>query len=157
MEYVTALSENRSKSHKKWNPFDCLTLKLHSTLALPRPTKHMPKDGRVCFHRGPFAHPVRQQRCTKEPVRPLDGINKDVCGAKLHPTAFLAYCDCWCHLFFCAIYGMNIVIIHGITNYYYLQCLVFRYSEINLLTWLLTHVRYDVHLSMIQLKLKRCT
>ena len=31
----------------------------------------------------------------------LDGINKDMCDAKLHPTAVLAYpvdCDCWCHL-----------------------------------------------------------
>ena len=48
-----------------------------------------------------FADPVKQQRCTTGPVRPLDGINKDVCGAKLHPMAVFAYpvdCDCWCHL-----------------------------------------------------------
>ena len=46
----------------------------------------MAKDGQVYFHRGPFADPVKQQRCTTEPVRPLGGINKEVCGAKLHPT-----------------------------------------------------------------------
>ena len=31
----------------------------------------------------------------------MNGTNKDVCGAKLHPTAVLAYpvdCDCLCHL-----------------------------------------------------------
>ena len=61
----------------------------------------MAKDGQVCFQKGPFANPVKQQRYTTEPVEPLDGINTDVCGAKLRPTAVLAYsvdCDCWCHL-----------------------------------------------------------
>ena len=43
----------------------------------------MAKDGQVCFHRRLFADPVIPQRCTTEPVRPLDGINKDVGGAKL--------------------------------------------------------------------------
>ena len=58
----------------------------------------MARGGQVYFYRGPFADPVKQQRCT---TKPLDGINKDVCGAKLHPTAVLAYpvdCHCWCHL-----------------------------------------------------------
>ena len=35
------------------------------------------------------------------PVELVNGINKDVCGAKLYPTAVLAYavdCDCLCHL-----------------------------------------------------------
>ena len=41
------------------------------------------KYGRVCFHRRPFANPVKPQRCTTEPVNPLDGIIKDVSGAKL--------------------------------------------------------------------------
>ena len=35
------------------------------------------------FTEGFFADPVKPQRCTAEPVRPLDGINKDVGGAKL--------------------------------------------------------------------------
>ena len=43
----------------------------------------MAKDGQVCFHRRLFANPLKPQRCTTEPVRPLDGINKDVNGAKL--------------------------------------------------------------------------
>ena len=70
----------------------------------------MAKDGQVCFHRGPFANPVKQQRYTTEPVGPLDGISKDVCDAKLHPTAVLAYpvdCDCWCHLLDTHCYCMN--------------------------------------------------
>ena len=43
----------------------------------------MAKDGKICFHRRPFANPIKPQRCTTEPVGPLDGINKDVGGAKL--------------------------------------------------------------------------
>ena len=34
-------------------------------------------------------------------MEPVNGINKGVCGAKLQPTAVLAYpvdCDCLCHL-----------------------------------------------------------
>ena len=61
----------------------------------------MAKDNQVCFHRGLFANPVKPQRCTTEPVGPLDGINKDVSGAKLYPMAVLAYpvdCYCLCHL-----------------------------------------------------------
>ena len=42
----------------------------------------MAKDGQVCFHRRIFAT-VKPQRCTTEPVRLLDGINKDVSGATL--------------------------------------------------------------------------
>ena len=38
----------------------------------------MAKDGQACFHRRLFADPVKPQRCTTEPVKPLDSINKDV-------------------------------------------------------------------------------
>ena len=61
----------------------------------------MAKDGQVCFHRRLFADPVKPQRCTTEPVRPLDGINKDVCGAKLLLTTTSVYpvdCTCICPL-----------------------------------------------------------
>ena len=61
----------------------------------------MAKDGQVCFHRGLFADPVKPQRCTTEPVRPLDGINKDVGGAKLLLTPTSVYpvdCTCICPL-----------------------------------------------------------
>ena len=61
----------------------------------------MAKDGQVCFLTGLFADPVNTQTCTTEPVGPLDGIIKDVSGAKLHPTAVQACpvdCDCFCHL-----------------------------------------------------------
>ena len=61
----------------------------------------MAKDGQVCFHRRLFADPVKPQRCTTEPVRPLDGINKDVGGAKLLLTTTSVYpvdCACICPL-----------------------------------------------------------
>ena len=51
----------------------------------------MAKDGQVCFHRRPFANPVKPKRCTTEPVSPLDGINKDVGGAKLLLTTTSVY------------------------------------------------------------------
>ena len=53
------------------------------------------------FHRRPFANPVKPQRCTTEPVRPLDGINKDVGGVKLLLTTTSVYtvdCACICPL-----------------------------------------------------------
>ena len=61
----------------------------------------MAKDGQVCFHRRLSADPVKPQRCTTEPVRPLDGINKDVGGAKLLLTTTSVYpvdCTCICPL-----------------------------------------------------------
>ena len=61
----------------------------------------MAKDGQVCFHRRLFADPVKPQRCTTEPVRPLDGINKDVGGAKLLLMTTSVYpvdCACICPL-----------------------------------------------------------
>ena len=61
----------------------------------------MAKDGQVCFYRRLFADPVKPQRCTTEPVKPLDGINKDVGGAKLLLTTTSVYpvdCTCICHL-----------------------------------------------------------
>ena len=61
----------------------------------------MAEDGQVYFHRRLFADPVKPQRCTTEPVRPLDGINKDVGGAKLLLTTTSVYpvdCTCICPL-----------------------------------------------------------
>ena len=60
----------------------------------------MAKDGQVCFYKGLFANPVKPLRCTTEPVRPLDGINKDVDGAKLLPMTTSVYpVDCaWFYL-----------------------------------------------------------
>ena len=58
----------------------------------------MAKDGQVCFHRRLFADPVKLPRCTTDPVRPLDGINKDVGGAKLLLMATSVYpVDCACY------------------------------------------------------------
>ena len=54
----------------------------------------MAKDGQVCFHRRLFADPVKPQKCTREPVRPLDSINKDVGGAKLLLMTSVYPADC---------------------------------------------------------------
>ena len=61
----------------------------------------MAKDGQVCLHRRLFANAVRPQRCTTEPVRPLDGINNDLGGAKLLLMTTSVYpvdCTCICLL-----------------------------------------------------------
>ena len=61
----------------------------------------MAKDGQVCFHRRLFANPVKSYRYTTEPVRPLDGINKDVGGDKLLLTTTSVHpvdCACFCPL-----------------------------------------------------------
>ena len=68
-------------------------------VTLHRHTKHMGKNGQICFHRGLFVNAVKPQRCTTEPVWPLDDINKDVSGAKLLLTAISVYpvdCACFC-------------------------------------------------------------
>ena len=61
----------------------------------------MAKDGQVYFHRRLFVDPVKPHRCTTEPVRPLDGINKDVGDAKLLLMTASVYpvgCACICPL-----------------------------------------------------------
>ena len=60
-------------------------------------------DSQVCFHKWPFLSlSNREGMCTIGSVEPLNGINKDVCGAKLRePTTVSVYpvdCDCLCHL-----------------------------------------------------------
>ena len=37
-------------------------------------------DGQVCFHRRPFAIPVRSLKCTTGSLGPANGINKDMSG-----------------------------------------------------------------------------
>ena len=55
----------------------------------------MPLDGQVCFHRWLCADHVKIPRYTTEPDRPVNGINKDVSGAKLLPTTVSVYpVDC---------------------------------------------------------------
>ena len=49
------------------------------------------------IHRGLFANPAKPLRCTTEPVRPQDGINKDVSSAKLLLTnTSVHHVDCTC-------------------------------------------------------------
>ena len=38
-------------------------------------------DGQVCFHSWLSTNPVKPWRCTTGPVKPIGGINKDVCDA----------------------------------------------------------------------------
>ena len=61
------------------------------TLTLPRNAKHMAVDAQVCFHRWPFAVPVRPPRCITVSLQPVNGINKDVSGARLLSTTILTY------------------------------------------------------------------
>ena len=58
-------------------------------------------DSQVDFHRWLFANLVKLLRCTKEPVEPVNSINKDLCGTKLLPMTVMAYlvnCACFCHI-----------------------------------------------------------
>ena len=58
-------------------------------------------DGQVCFHRQPFATPVRPLRCTTGSLGPVNGINKDVSSTRLLPTTVSTYpvnWICFCHL-----------------------------------------------------------
>ena len=72
--------------------FIALTLKLHSST-----TQHMAKDGQVCFHKRLLADPVNTRKYTTEPVKPLDGTNKGVSGAKLQLKTTSVYpVDCAC-------------------------------------------------------------
>ena len=52
--------------------------------------------------RGLFAYPVKPQRYTTEPVRPLDGINKDVSGPNycmlMTASVYPVDCACFCPL-----------------------------------------------------------
>ena len=61
------------------------------TLALPRNIKHMAIDDQVCFHRQPFAIPVKSLWCTTGSFGPVNGISKDVSGTRLLPTTVLTY------------------------------------------------------------------
>ena len=59
------------------------------------------KMAKSAFTEGFLADPVKPQRCTTESVKPLDGINKDVGGAKLLLTTTSVYpvdCACICPL-----------------------------------------------------------
>ena len=61
----------------------------------------MAKDRQFCFHKRLFANPVKPKRCTTEPVRPLDGINKDVGGAKqllMTSSVYPVVCACFSSL-----------------------------------------------------------
>ena len=51
----------------------------------------MDVNGQVCFHRRPFAIPVRLLRCTTGSLGPVNGINKDVSGIRLLSTTASTY------------------------------------------------------------------
>ena len=48
-------------------------------------------DGHICYHRQLIAYPVKPPRCITGSVGPMNGINKDVSGARLLPTTALTY------------------------------------------------------------------
>ena len=61
------------------------------TLALLTNTKHMAIDGRVCFHIWPFAVPVKPSRYTTGSLGVVNGINKNVSGARLLTMTISTY------------------------------------------------------------------
>ena len=95
-DYVIGFAKNYPELHIQFIP-------QHKsyTPALSRHTKHMAIDGQVCFHRWLFSDLVKPGRCTTAPVESVNGINKDMCGAKLLPMIISAYpvdCVCFYHL-----------------------------------------------------------
>ena len=71
------------------------------TLALPRNPKHIAIDGQVCFHWWLIADSVKPPWCTTGSVGLVNGINKDVTGARLLPTTVSTCPVDWvpfCHL-----------------------------------------------------------
>ena len=77
-----------------------VNIKLHSYTTQKRQLKHMIIDSQVCFHTRHFTDPIKPQRCTTESVGPVNGIYKDVSGARLLPTTVSTYpvdWVCFCH------------------------------------------------------------
>ena len=71
------------------------------TLALPKNTKHIAIDGQVCFHWRLIADPIKPPWCNTGSVGPVNGINKDVTGARLLSTTVSTCPVDWvpfCHL-----------------------------------------------------------
>ena len=87
------ICKNHPKLHKNWNPIYCWTLTY--TLVLSRNTKYMAIDGQVCFHRWLFIDPVKPPWCTTGSGKPVNGINKEVSGARLLPMTVLTYPVDW--------------------------------------------------------------
>ena len=58
-------------------------------------------DSQDCIHKWLFSKLSNHEGALTGPVEPVNGIDNDVCGAKLQPTADSAYpvdWDCLCHL-----------------------------------------------------------
>ena len=75
------------------------------TLALPRNSKHictyLAIDGQVCFYRRLIVDPIKSPRWITGSVGTVNGINRDVSGARLLSMTALTYPVDWvyfCHL-----------------------------------------------------------
>ena len=65
------------------------------------PSTYVAIAGQVCFPRWLIAVAVKPPRCTTGSVGPVNGINKDVSGARLLPKTVSTYpvdWVCFCHL-----------------------------------------------------------
>ena len=51
----------------------------------------MAVNDQVCFHTSLFSDPVKPPRCATVSVEPVNGINKDVNGARLLPKTISTY------------------------------------------------------------------
>ena len=54
-----------------------LNIKPTYTLAIPLNIKHMAVDGEVCFHRQPFADPIKPPNYATGSMELVSGISKD--------------------------------------------------------------------------------
>ena len=85
--------KNWSKLHKNWNPIYCWTLNLNSCTN----QKHQTHGCRwpSLLSQIAFCCPCQPPRCTTGSLGPVNGINKDVSGARMLPTTVSTYPMDW--------------------------------------------------------------
>ena len=93
--------QNRSKSHKNWNPFYCWILNLNSCTIYSETPNTLLQMAKSAFTDCPFAIPVKAPRCTTSRVCRIvvNGINKNRSGARLLPATVLDYPVDYIYLF----------------------------------------------------------
>ena len=76
------ICKNHPYWHNNWNPICSLKLKLHSSTVQAHQAYGY--GWASLLSQMAFLEPVKPWWCTTGPMEPVNGINKDVCGAKLH-------------------------------------------------------------------------
>ena len=93
---ATWICKNLPQWHKNWNLIHSYRCNINATLHwlqdyLDTPNIAMTINSQVYFHRWLFADPVKPWRQITGPMEPVNGSNKDMCGAKLLKTTVSAY------------------------------------------------------------------